>query len=81
MVIVNGPELATMVKVNCCCALCPGGGWHESSACTVKLKVPKFVGVPDKMPAVESVTPVGNVPDSTDQVSGNTPPEATNWKL
>ena len=35
---------------------------EESVTLTVKLKVPAAVGVPHRMPAVESVKPAGNVP-------------------
>lgn len=43
-------------------------GVAESDTWTVKLKVPKAVGVPESTPAGVSVTPAGREPEVTDQV-------------
>ena len=41
-----------------------------SVACTVKVKEPTAVGLPDSIPFVLSVMPGGNVPEASDQVMG-----------
>ena len=47
-----------------------------SVAVTVKLKFPTVVGVPDKSPAKERVSPPGNVPDVVVKEYGAVPPLA-----
>ena len=47
-----------------------------SATCTVKLKVPALVGVPFNVPVGLRASPSGNVPERTDQVYGDVPPEA-----
>src|SRR5262245_65091382 len=47
----------------------------ESVACAVKLKVPEVVGVPAIVPLGLNVSPGGNVPAATDQVTGVCPPK------
>jgi hypothetical protein len=48
----------------------------ESVAFAVKLKEPEAVGVPEMVPAEESVRPAGNEPELIPQVYGATPPVA-----
>ncbi len=49
-----------MVKV----AVTVLAGLLLSVTCTVRVKVPVAVGVPDKIPFVPSVTPGGNAPEA-----------------
>ena len=42
-----------------------------SVTCTVNVKEPTEVGVPDKIPLALKVMPGGNVPEATDQVIGS----------
>lgn len=48
----------------------------ESATRTVKLDVPRALGVPLITPAADKVRPAGRLPLATDQVYGATPPEA-----
>ena len=52
-----------------------------SLAWTVKVKVPVALGVPERTPAVESVSPVGRVPLDFVKVYGLVPPLAVNVAL
>ena len=45
-----------------------------SLTCTVKLKVPKAVGVPERVPAEESVKPAGKAPVRRLKLYGAMPP-------
>src|SRR6185437_6285008 len=49
-----------------------------SIACTVKVKSPLVVGVPDRMPPVLRVRPGGSVPPVVVKVYGAVPPVAAN---
>jgi hypothetical protein len=51
-------------------------GLELSETFTVKPAVAATVGVPERTPVEESVTPVGSEPELTDQVKGATPPVA-----
>jgi hypothetical protein len=48
----------------------------ESVTATVKLKVPVAVGVPEMTPLADRLSPVGSVPEESDQVYGGDPPLA-----
>ena len=48
-----------------------------SASRTLKLKLPAFVGVPLKTPVLLKPSPPGNVPELSDQVYGDVPPDAT----
>src|SRR5450432_3525753 len=50
--------------------------FFESLAWTVKVKVPGPVGIPERTPALESVSPLGRVPIVTVKVYGLLPPLA-----
>ena len=53
-----------------------GAGIVESLSWTVKVKLPAAVGVPERMPAEESVTPAGSEPAVMDQLNGLVPPDS-----
>ena len=55
---------AFTVSVNCREAFCA----EPSATCAVKAKLPTTVGVPERTPPEESVTPAGKLPAETDQV-------------
>jgi hypothetical protein len=52
------------------------GGVAESVTVTVKLNVPKAVGVPERIPAGLRLKPVGSAPDVMAQMKGAVPFEA-----
>jgi len=69
-----GAEMATVSEVV--------ADWEALSvARTVKVLDPATVGVPEMLPAVESVNPAGSVPLASDHVYGGVPPEAASaWE-
>ena len=50
-----------------------------SVTCTVKAYDPGWVGVPERRPSAERLTPGGSSPADSDHVSGAVPPEA--WRM
>ena len=68
------PPAGAIVMLNPCVAL-----WELASVtCTVKLLVPKTVGVPEITPVLLfKPSPLGSVPDVIDHVYGVVPPLAT----
>lgn len=52
-----------------------------SFTATVKVDVPLVVGVPEIVPALESASPAGSVPDASDHVNPGVPPVALNVAL
>ena len=48
----------------------------RSVTCTVKLKGPGLVAVPDRTPLLERLTPAGKLPEWRLHVYGEMPPEA-----
>jgi hypothetical protein len=56
-------------------------GELSSITFTVKLELPALVGVPEIMPAPDSVSPAGRVPEATDQLYAWVPPAALNAAL
>jgi hypothetical protein len=48
---------------------------------TVKLKVPVVVGVPERAPLADRLSPSGSVPADSDQVYGGDPPLAVSVAL
>jgi hypothetical protein len=50
--------------------------WFWSIAVTVKEKFPPAVGVPDRTPPLESVSPGGSDPAVTEKAYGGAPPDA-----
>ena len=64
----------TIEILSCCVA--ETGVEAESVTFTVKVELPGAVGVPEMTPPVLIVSPAGNEPLETLQVSGATPPLA-----
>ena len=62
VVICSGVTAAATVSVNDLVAVC-AVGVVESVALAVKLKEPEAVGVPEMVPAEDSVRPAGNAPE------------------
>ena len=59
MVSIGGVTSSVMMMVKACVAIVDSA----SVTCTVKLKVPLFVGVPEITPLVERFNPGGNAPE------------------
>ena len=53
-------------------------GEEESATCTAKVNEPTVVGVPERMPPLLKLKPVGKVPERTLHEYGVTPPAALN---
>lgn len=67
----------TSVKlVDCVCA-----GELESFTCTVNVEFPAAVGVPERTPALDRLSPGGSEPDVIDQVYAGVPPVAARVAL
>jgi hypothetical protein len=65
--------------LSCWLAVC--GGVPESVAVTVKVEVPRVVGVPEIVPELLNESPPGSVPLVTLQVIGGVPPVACSVAL
>jgi hypothetical protein len=65
-VIVNVAAAALTAIDSCADAVCAGD--PLSFTATVNVAVPLVVGVPEITPALESDSPLGRLPDETDQV-------------
>jgi hypothetical protein len=63
---VGGGVDAATLKVSACVAICAGE--DESVTLAVKEKLPLWLGVPEITPALDSVKPVGSVPEATLQL-------------
>ncbi len=74
---VSAPLFATIVSTNGFWSLCEFGE-QESRAWTVKLNVPKLVGVPASTPFSPRDIPAGNAPAIRCQLTGAIPPVAVN---
>lgn len=71
--VIESPE-AEIVSDSCVDAVCTGD--PLSLTATVKVAVPVAVGVPEILPALESVSPAGRLPDASDHVYPGVPPVA-----
>ena len=71
-------EPAVIVIWNTCVAVAgPPAPVAESCTCTVKVEVPKRIGIPEIRPVLASkVKPAGSWPFITLHVNGGTPPVA-----
>ena len=63
-----------IVRENCFSSVAP----LLSVTLTLKVKVPDWVGVPERVPEEERERPEGSVPDAIDHVYGGVPPVASN---
>lgn len=63
--VIESPE-AEIVNDSCADAVCAGD--PLSLTATVKVDVPVAVGLPEILPAFESVSPAGKLPDASDHV-------------
>ena len=69
--VIDSPE-AEIVSDSCAVAVCAGD--PLSVTATVNVAVPVAVGVPEILPALESVNPAGKLPDASDHVYPGVPP-------
>lgn len=77
----SGVPVAVTMMLSACVAVC-AFGLVESLTCTVKLKVPAEVGVPEMAPVAEArLRPAGSEPWLMLQVYGDVPPLAARVAL